>query len=67
MHESTPLTVTKTEAGRRLGLTRDTVRKLVTLGALREVTLAPGTVPRLVLEDIERLAREGYESRGAGP
>jgi excisionase family DNA binding protein len=52
-------TITKTQAARLLGLHRDTVRKLVRAGSLREIVLAPGMRPRLVLEEVERLARDG--------
>jgi excisionase family DNA binding protein len=56
---TTTLTITKAEAARLLGLHVDTVRLLVRRGSLREITLGPGTRPRLVREEVERLAREG--------
>lgn len=52
-----PVLVTKVEAARLLGVSRQTILRLVRRGALREVLLADGMTPRLRREDILALAR----------
>ena len=52
----TPATVTKIEAARILGVSRQTITRLVQRGALREVRLADGMTPRLRRGDVLALA-----------
>jgi excisionase family DNA binding protein len=52
-----PALVTKIEAARLLGVSRHTIIRLVRRGALREVHLSDGMMPRLRREDVVALAR----------
>ena len=52
-----PTLITKVEAARLLGVSRDTIIRLVRRGALREVRLSDGMTPRLRREDVLALAR----------
>jgi len=58
MQTIAPILVRFPEAARRLGISRDTVKRLVEQGVLEEVRLTPTSHPRLRLEDVLALAGE---------
>ena len=53
---ATATLITKSEAARVLGLSRETVVRMVKAGTLHEIRLGPGMNPRLRLEDVLRIA-----------
>jgi excisionase family DNA binding protein len=52
-----PVLVSRTEAARMLGASRETIRRLVARGTLEEVRLEPHMHPRYRVEDLMALAR----------
>lgn len=58
---TTPRMITVRQTAERLGLSRDSIRRLCNSGALKKITLSPRCV-RIDLESIERL-----EARGVMP
>jgi excisionase family DNA binding protein len=57
----TPALITKTDAARLLGVSRDTISRLVRRGVLREVRLSDGMFPWLRRDDVIALVRKGDE------
>lgn len=55
---ATPRMITVRQTAERLGLSRDSIRRLCNSGALRKITLSPRCV-RITLESVERLEASG--------
>jgi excisionase family DNA binding protein len=53
----TPALITKKDAARLLGVSRDTIHRLVRDGVLCDVRIHKGMVPRLRRDDVLALAR----------
>ena len=53
----TPVLITKKDAARLLGVSRDTIHRLVREGVLSDVRIHEGMVPRLRRDDVLALAR----------
>jgi excisionase family DNA binding protein len=60
-HKSEPLLMTQGDAARLLGVSRNTVVRLVERGVLPTLRLAPGMAPRVRRADVVALA-DGQES-----
>lgn len=58
---TTPRMITVRQTSERLGLSRDSIRRLCNSGVLKKVTLSPRCV-RIDLESIERLETGGVVS-----
>jgi len=59
----TPILVSRTEAARMLGASRETIRRLVARGTLEEVRLGPRMHPRYRVEDLLALAAQREADR----
>ncbi len=56
MNKTDPITVSRTEAARLLGVSYVTMKRLAKRGAIAEIRYAPNSHPRLRLEDVLALA-----------
>jgi excisionase family DNA binding protein len=55
--ETTPALITKKDAARLLGVSRDTIHRLVRDGVLQDVRIHERMIPRLRRDDVLALAR----------
>jgi hypothetical protein len=66
MDENLHLLLTRPEAGRLLGVSVETVERMISLGAVEPVYLHSKAHPRVRRADIEALVRGGGVKRASG-